>query len=46
MMKLIEKIADLREEIKRFKREGKIIGFVPTMGYFHEGHLSLMEVFL
>ena len=44
MMKLIEKIADLREEIKRFKREGKIIGFVPTMGYFHEGHLSLMEI--
>jgi len=43
-MKLIEKIADLREEIKRFKREGKIIGFVPTMGYFHEGHLSLMEI--
>jgi len=44
MMKLIEKIADLREEIKRFKREGKIIGFVPTMGYFHEGHLSLMDI--
>ncbi|MBO8152786.1 MAG: pantoate--beta-alanine ligase [Candidatus Marinimicrobia bacterium] len=43
-MKLIEKIADLREEIKRFKREGKIIGFVPTMGYFHEGHLSLMDI--
>lgn len=44
MVKLIKKIPDLREEIKKLKKTGKTIGFVPTMGYFHEGHLSLMDI--
>lgn len=36
-------VDEIREFVRAAKRRGETIGFVPTMGYFHEGHLTLMR---
>src|SRR3990172_5341897 len=42
-VKIITKIDELRKNLKKERLAGKTIGLVPTMGCFHQGHLSLIR---
>ncbi len=42
-MKIIRSIAEIKKELERHRKCGRAVGFVPTMGYLHEGHLSLIR---
>ena len=42
-MQVISQIAQLKQVVRAAKANGKSVGLVPTMGYLHEGHLTLMR---
>jgi len=43
-MKIIKKINDCKSIVNFLRKKGYKIGFVPTMGFLHEGHLNLIRM--